>query len=546
MTPVSRQLFGFRNVCKRWAEVIDGTPGLWTLLRLDYDPNLMSLILKNSKYLPLSVSYSDTRGLGFGIKPTPLENITAFLSIAVPSCHRWSSLVYGAPCASDHTQILGLPLHNLSFLNILMDGNIKYTPALDAPELQDVHVHRCSLNWKTITGLRSLKIDQNTEGPTVEEIQRVLITSPDLEELSVSRNWPDSGSVKDRLPILLPNLRSIWLYKITAPNLENFYFHFTEKYSRQDFNPILQAGGRHIGVFGGSNPEDLSELSVSIKPWLLQISIGERVMELQSFPWEDGSPPCGRNAPNSALHAVDINDVAGCAIGIVDKANPHDLKPEDFAIFSTKHQCPWYNVNEFQVPENMPACSQGVGHCAWFWIHSPNSGSMQMYMNEERLDYTSTCFATFGQDFCKAMKSVTLRGYGDGEAANYCQLINEFFPMVESLAVTGKRSGYPDIMAVMDAINIPRPAKKGGSFLFLRLKAVRFKADPSLKSADIVAMVEARSASDQVTLITSVTLEEGEIINAHSDLDRIRTRKQVPEGASTTFYPLPSTKTGNA
>ncbi|KAG8979806.1 hypothetical protein FRB90_007906, partial [Tulasnella sp. 427] len=105
----------------------------------------------------------------------------------------------------------------------------------------------------------------------------------------------------------------------------------------------------------------------------------------------DGSNrPCGANAPNSALHAVDFNDVTGCAIGIVDKANVNDIKPEDFAIFSANHTCPWYNVNEFQVPENMPACSQGVCHCAWFWIHSPNSGSMQIYMNAFKCKITNT------------------------------------------------------------------------------------------------------------------------------------------------------------
>ncbi|KAG9007349.1 hypothetical protein FRB90_009429 [Tulasnella sp. 427] len=38
----------------------------------------------------------------------------------------------------------------------------------------------------------------------------------------------------------------------------------------------------------------------------------------------------------------------------------------------------------------MPSCSQGVCHCAWFWIHSPNSGSMQMYMNAFRCKITNT------------------------------------------------------------------------------------------------------------------------------------------------------------
>ncbi|KAG8911118.1 hypothetical protein FRC01_005920 [Tulasnella sp. 417] len=38
----------------------------------------------------------------------------------------------------------------------------------------------------------------------------------------------------------------------------------------------------------------------------------------------------------------------------------------------------------------MPACSQGVCHCAWFWIHSPNSGGMQMFMNAFKCKITNT------------------------------------------------------------------------------------------------------------------------------------------------------------
>lgn len=105
----------------------------------------------------------------------------------------------------------------------------------------------------------------------------------------------------------------------------------------------------------------------------------------------DGSgKACGGSAPPASVHATGFSDVAGCGIGIVDKANVNDIKPEDFAIFSANHTCPWYSENVFHVPADMPACSEGVCHCAWFWIHSPNSGGEQMFMNAFKCKITNT------------------------------------------------------------------------------------------------------------------------------------------------------------
>ncbi|GJE96238.1 hypothetical protein PsYK624_124320 [Phanerochaete sordida] len=85
--------------------------------------------------------------------------------------------------------------------------------------------------------------------------------------------------------------------------------------------------------------------------------------------------------PTTAIHANDINDAAGCGIGIAYKSDINDVQPEDFVIFSVIHTCPWYLKNDFQVPQGMPACPDGKCICAFFWIHNPDSGGEQMYMN---------------------------------------------------------------------------------------------------------------------------------------------------------------------
>ncbi|KAI0359907.1 hypothetical protein OH77DRAFT_1434295 [Trametes cingulata] len=89
--------------------------------------------------------------------------------------------------------------------------------------------------------------------------------------------------------------------------------------------------------------------------------------------------PCP-GAPTSAYHTTGLDDVKGCALAIAYKADVNDVKPDDFAIFSINQTCVWNMYTKFDVP-NLPACPEGGCHCAWFWIHSIDSGSEQIYMN---------------------------------------------------------------------------------------------------------------------------------------------------------------------
>ena len=73
--------------------------------------------------------------------------------------------------------------------------------------------------------------------------------------------------------------------------------------------------------------------------------------------------------PTTAIHANNIDDVGGCALGIVYKSDVNDVKPEDFAIFSVNYTCPWYLKTVFEVPPDMPACPEGGCICSFFWIH---------------------------------------------------------------------------------------------------------------------------------------------------------------------------------
>jgi len=81
----------------------------------------------------------------------------------------------------------------------------------------------------------------------------------------------------------------------------------------------------------------------------------------------------------SNIHAVNREDVAGCAFGIAYKSDANQVKPSDFVIFSVVHDCIARQNQTFSIP-NLPACPNGKCMCSWFWIHKSAGGSDQMYM----------------------------------------------------------------------------------------------------------------------------------------------------------------------
>ncbi|KAH0833490.1 hypothetical protein J3R83DRAFT_12614 [Lanmaoa asiatica] len=86
-------------------------------------------------------------------------------------------------------------------------------------------------------------------------------------------------------------------------------------------------------------------------------------------------------SPTSEYHTTGLSDVKGCALAIAYKSNVSDVQPADFTVFSVNQTCVWYRYTDFSVPEAMPPCPNNMCICAFFWIHSPDSGSEQNYMN---------------------------------------------------------------------------------------------------------------------------------------------------------------------
>ncbi|KAI0322548.1 hypothetical protein OF83DRAFT_1167425 [Amylostereum chailletii] len=102
-----------------------------------------------------------------------------------------------------------------------------------------------------------------------------------------------------------------------------------------------------------------------------------------------GDNPCP-NSPTSEFHTTGIDDVKGCALAIAYKDDFNAVEPEDFAVFSVNQTCVWTRFTDFSVPQRMPPCPNGKCICAWFWIHSIDSGGEQNYMNAFQCNITNS------------------------------------------------------------------------------------------------------------------------------------------------------------
>ncbi|KAG5650519.1 hypothetical protein H0H81_011950 [Sphagnurus paluster] len=80
----------------------------------------------------------------------------------------------------------------------------------------------------------------------------------------------------------------------------------------------------------------------------------------------------GKNS--TAYHTLGKDDLGGCALAIAYNSNATEVAPSDFTVFSVNQTCVFTRFTDFQVPARMPACPPGGCTCAFFWIHTQNSG----------------------------------------------------------------------------------------------------------------------------------------------------------------------------
>ena len=78
------------------------------------------------------------------------------------------------------------------------------------------------------------------------------------------------------------------------------------------------------------------------------------------------------------LHTTGKGDLGGCALSIAYTSDPKVVRPEDMVVFSVQHECVWHRDAKFDIPADMPPCTEGKCMCSWWWIHASDGGSDQI------------------------------------------------------------------------------------------------------------------------------------------------------------------------
>jgi len=143
------------------------------------------------------------------------------------------------------------------------------------------------------------------------------------------------------------------------------------------------------------HPGDIFELPAG-KPATAEIACNKGATSF--FASSDGGDIREPNNPNNVCpnstsieyHTKGFDDLEGCSLAIAYKSNVTDVQPEDFTVFSVNQTCVWTRFTEFQVPARMPPCPKDGCICSFFWIHAPDAGGEENYMNGFKCNVTGS------------------------------------------------------------------------------------------------------------------------------------------------------------
>ncbi|KAI0663764.1 hypothetical protein C8Q70DRAFT_952431 [Cubamyces menziesii] len=185
---------------------------------------------------------------------------------------------------------------------------------------------------------------------------------------------------------------SIWHPSIYGFNVTDKTFDYDNRPVAPLMNYSFQKWWFHGHLDYPPNPGDFFELPAG-KPATTEIACNKGATTWFNSS-EGGDIRQGDNVcPNSSpaeYHTTGPSDLKGCALAIAYESDVTKIQPEDFTVFSINQTCVWTRFTDFQVPARMPPCPPGGCHCAWFWIHSQDSGGEQNYMTGFKCNVTGS------------------------------------------------------------------------------------------------------------------------------------------------------------
>lgn len=322
-----RMLFAIRFVCSLWMKFIDSSPEFWCSISLEHKPNLLMILLQNSKSMPLSVQYSPDQ------IDEEEEQITDFLQLVAPSTGRWKTLEYRSHSPAFDERIVSLPLRNLETLVVEVRGMptpVHYNGFLDAPKLQHIKFKSFTLDWRTIPNLRVVELSGIDIGLLMNHLHLLFKASPSLESLDIKADFPSTTdrnlSDLPQTPTLLPKLqrlivwqlesgpRSRLLNLIDCPNVRHFFATSIFDSDSESLASVLELMGRFIG--GPRQPvhDDSTKLLIGKSAYSsdFMIELGFRKAHLVKDTWDGQThrQDC-QNGLSAALRKFDGRTIKG-------------------------------------------------------------------------------------------------------------------------------------------------------------------------------------------------------------------------------------------
>jgi len=228
------------GVCRRWKNIIFGSPSLWTTIHVATSPSSIMTHLEWSRGAPLDIVIEAplwSRSQHLALVPS--------LDIVVPLAHRWYKLSITDICGSDDdeevdislaefiiTRINHLQFPSLKYVAIsYCDASLDFLSTARAPALEHLRLKEFKAehtDFPPVTALQTLDLDfygNYTDYP----LFRYLIPTQALTKLSVSGELsPLPNSIH------LPSLKLLeisfltrarqFINAIMAPNLERFKY----------------------------------------------------------------------------------------------------------------------------------------------------------------------------------------------------------------------------------------------------------------------------------------------------------------------------------
>lgn len=184
------------GVCHSWLNLVIDTPALWTDIQREDKDRVVALT--RSRNAPLRIHYRYPKKASLH---SASSDFLQFLQEVAPSLHRWQSVRLAVPLMSrniagemqkciqgETASLLDFAAHRINALLSEADQSLYYFDLKGNKGLRHVSLSGFSLAWHSarLSNLRSLELGRlQTQTPTLEELDRIFTSSPQLERLAL-------------------------------------------------------------------------------------------------------------------------------------------------------------------------------------------------------------------------------------------------------------------------------------------------------------------------------------------------------------------------